>query len=170
MAAIAMLASAPAEARTLAFHATLDGKSGPAPTGSDATGRARIKVDTDSKKVSVEIDVDGIGVPQLWAKLVAAPIGPIHFHKYASPAGGDSVLVLPLPYGASYRNLPNGQNLPGGMSVRISDYDYSQGARLLNSTLSFDEFLAAMNSGLVILNVHTETFNAGEISGKIVAD
>ncbi|HEY1607389.1 MAG TPA: CHRD domain-containing protein [Allosphingosinicella sp.] len=158
------VAAAPAGAKTLIFHAALDGTSGPAPTGSAATGRAKIRVDTDRKTVSVALDIDGISAPQLWAKLVAAPIGPIHFHKYATAGGGDSVLALPLPYGPTYRSLPH------GLRVRVARYDYGAGARLLNSTLSFDDFVAAMKNGLVVLNVHTDRFNAGEISGKVIED
>src|SRR3954447_4026018 len=158
----ALLLATPAEARTLTFHAALDGTSGPEPTGSAATGKAKIKVDTDRRRVSVDLGIEGITAPQLWAKLVAAPIGPIHFHKYASAAGGDSVLVLPLPYGPAYRTLPH------GLRVKMADYDYMAGAKLLNSPLSFEDFVAAMKSGLVMLNVHTDKFNAGEISGKVV--
>ena len=164
LAASLALAAAPAGAKTLTFHALLDGKSGPEPTGSDATGKAKIKVDMDRKLVSVDLNVDGITAPQLWAKLVARPIGPIHFHKYASAAGGASVLVLPLPYGPSYHSLPH------GLHVKMVRYDYDAGAKLLNSTLSFDDFVAAMKGGLVILNVHTDKFNPGEISGKVVED
>lgn len=154
--------AAPAGAEILRFHAVLDGKSGPEPTGSAATGRARIRVDTNRRLVSVDLDVAGISIAQLWAKLVAAPIGPIHFHKYASAAGGDSVLVLPLPFGPNYRATPR------GLHVAMANYDYAAGALLLKSTLSFEDFVAAMKSGLVVLNVHTDTFNPGEISGKVV--
>jgi hypothetical protein len=162
LAAALALAAAPAGAKSLTFNAALDGTSGPEPTGSTATGHAKIKVDTDRRRVSVDLDIDGITAPQLWAKLVAAPIGPIHFHKYATAAGGASVLVLPLPYGPSYRTLPH------GLHVKMVGYDYDTGAKLLKSTLSFDDFIAAMKSGLVVLNVHTDKFNAGEISGKVV--
>ena len=163
LAAALALAAAPAGAKSLTFHAVLDGVSGPAATGSAATGRAKIKVDTNRRRVSVDLAIEGITAPQLWAKLVAAPIGPIHFHKYASAAAGaNSVLVLPLPYGPAYRTLPH------GLRVKMVDYDYDAGAKLLNSTLSFDDFVAAMKGGLVVLNVHTDKFNAGEISGKVV--
>ena len=160
-AAVAALAAAPAHAKILKFNAALDGKYGDAPTGSAATGKARIRVDTERRRVSVDLDVVGIAPAALWKKLVAAPIGPIHFHKYASAAGGDSVLVLPLPYGAAYRATRR------GLHVTMKEYDYAAGARLLKSTLSFEEFVAAMKSGLVILNVHTEAHNPGEISGKV---
>jgi hypothetical protein len=49
----------------------------------------------------------------------------------------------------------------------MKDYDYRAGAKLVGSTLTFDEFVAAMRSGLVILNVHTDKHNPGEISGRV---
>ena len=157
-------AAAPAHAEILAFDAKLDGKYGPEPTGSAATGKARIKVDTKRRRVSVDLALHGITQEALWDKLVAAPIGPIHFHKYATAAGGESVLVLPLPYGPNYRATKN------GLRVTMKDYDYEAGAKLLKSTLSFDDFIAAMRSGLVILNVHTDAHNPGEISGLVKAN
>ena len=156
------VAAAPAGAKTLLFHATLDGQNDYAKTGSQATGKAKIKVDTDRKLVSVDLDVDGISAPQLWAKLVEKPIGPIHFHLYHSD--GSAVLVLPLPYGPNYHTLPH------GLHVKMVKYDYATGAKLLNSTLSFEDFVAAMKSGTVVLNIHTDKFNAGEISGKVIED
>lgn len=162
VAAVAL--SAPAQAKVLKFHAVLDGKYGSEPTGSPATGRATVRVDTISHRVSVDLAVSGISVDQLWDKLVAAPIGPIHFHKYATSAGGDSVLALPLPFGPDYHATAN------GMRVTMKDYDYVAGAKLLNSTLSFEDFVAGMKGGLIVLNVHTDKFNPGEISGLVVAD
>ena len=108
------------------------------------------------------MDVKGITVDQLWDKLVAAPIGPIHFHKYATAAGGGSVLALPLAYGPDYRKTSS------GIRVKMRNYDYVAGAKIVNSTLSFDDFVAGMKSGLIILNVHTDKHNPGEISGLVV--
>lgn len=158
------LQSAPAQAEILKFHAVLDGKYGAEPTGSAAKGRARVRIDTRTRLVSVDLDVEGITIDDLWDKLVAAPIGPIHFHKYATVAGGDSVLALPLPYGSDYRATPK------GLHVTMKDYDYAAGAALLKSTLSFDDFVAAMKGGLIVLNVHTDKFNPGEISGLVAVD
>jgi len=158
-----LVAAAPAQAEILKFKVALDGKYGTEPTGSAATGRAKVRVDTVTKRVSVDMDVAGITVDQLWDKLVAAPVGPIHFHKYATAAGGDSVLALPLPYGADYRATTH------GIRVKMRDYDYVAGAKVVGSTLSFDDFLAGMKSGLIILNVHTDAHNPGEISGLVVA-
>ena len=159
----AVAAPLPASAKVLKFHAVLDGKYGAEPSGSAATGRATVRVDTAAKRVSVELDVTGITVDQLWDRLVAAPIGPIHFHKYATAAGGDSELALPLPFGLGYRPTAR------GMHVTMKDYDYVAGAALLKSTLSFDDFVAGMKGGLIVLNIHTDKFNPGEISGLVVA-
>jgi hypothetical protein len=158
---LAALATSPAQAETLTFTAALDGEYGSAPTGSAATGQAKIKVDTDRQTISIDLMVNGITPDKLWDKLVAAPIGPIHLHKYATAAGGDSVLVLPLPYGSNYKAVTN------GMHVSTTHYDYAAGAALLKSSLSFDDFVAAMRGGLIVLNVHTDAFNPGEISGRV---
>lgn len=152
---------APAQAETLIFHAALDGKYGPEPTGSAATGKARIEVDTERQTISVDLTVVGISPDALWDRLVAAPIGPIHLHKYATAAGGDSVLVVPFPFGPNYKTANN------GMRMTTKDYDYAAGASLLKSTLTFDEFVAAMRDGLIVLNIHTDAFNPGEISGRV---
>ena len=157
----AALSSAPAHAKTLTFHAALDGKYGSAPTGSAATGRAEIKVDTARQTISVDLTVKGITPDQLWDQLVAAPIGPVHLHKYATAAGGDSVLVVPLPYGPDYKATKN------GMRVTTKNHEYAAGAALLKSTLTFDDFVAAMQGGLIVLNIHTDAFNPGEISGRV---
>ncbi len=158
--ALAAAAPLPAAAEVLKFHATLGGKAAPDNTGSDATGEATVSVDTASKSVSVDLTVHGITIDGLWDKLVAAPIGPVHFHEYK--ADGSSVLALPLPYGATYTATAD------GFHVAMTDYDYAAGAKLLNSTLSFDDFLAAMKDGKVVLNVHTDKFNPGEIGGVVV--
>ena len=155
---------ATAHAKVLNFNVALDGKYGKEPTGSAATARAKVRVDTVAKRVSVDMDVAGITVDQLWDQLVAAPIGPVHFHKYATAAGGASVLALPLPYGKDYSATRR------GISVKMRNYDYVAGAKIVNSTLSFDDFVEGMQSGLIVLNVHTDKHNPGEISGLVVAD
>ena len=156
-----IVGTAPARAETLTFHAALDGKYGLEPTGSAATGKAEIKVDMVRRTISLDLAVDGITPDALWDKLVAAPIGPIHLHKYATAAGGNSVLVVPFPYGANYRGVKN------GMRVTTTQYDYAAGVALLQSNLTFEDFVAGMGAGLIVLNIHTDAFNSGEISGPI---
>ena len=161
-AAATCLMPAPSQAKILKFNATLDGNYGPEPTHSSATGHAEVRVNTVTHRVSVDLDVTGIAVEDLWDKLVAAPIGPIHFHKYATPDGGDSVLALPLPFGPNYHSTKR------GLHVTMKDYDYVAGAALLKSDLSFDDFVAGLEYGLIVLNIHTDKFNPGEISGLVV--
>ena len=160
---VALAAPDVAAAKMLAFRASLSGRSATSNTGSPATGTARIRVDTDSRKVSVDLHVRGIAIGALWKKLVQSPVGPIHFHEYAARPGqpDDVVLVLPLPYGPNYRVVR------GGFRVVMKDYDYAKGATLLGSKASFEQFLAAMQSGHVVLNIHTEAFTDGEISGVV---
>lgn len=155
--------TAGAQAEVLKFHAALDGKYGPEPTGSAATGDAIIHVDTVTQRVSIDLAVDGITIDGLWDTLVEAPVGPIHFHKYATAAGGDSVLALPLPFGTNYRATSH------GLHVGMQNYHYTAGSTLVKSTLSFEDFVAGMKNGLIVLNVHTDKFNPGEISGIVVA-
>ena len=154
-------AAVPVQAEVLTFRSTLDGKYGAEATGSAATGSARIKVDTKRQRVSVDLTVDGITMDALWDKLVAAPIGPVHLHKYATAAGGDSVLVVPFPFGPDYAAVGN------GIRLTARDRDYAAAAALLKSDLSFEDFVAAMRGGLIVLNVHTDAFNPGEISGRV---
>jgi len=151
-----------AQADILRFHVALDGKYGSDPSGAPGTGEARVLIDTATHKVSVDLDVTGITIDDLSDNLTQSPVGPIHFHKYATAAGGDSVLALPLPFGPDY------QSTSGGLRVALKDEDYDAGAALVKSTLSFDDFLAGMKTGLIVLNIHTDRFEAGEISGLVV--
>ncbi|THD37881.1 MAG: CHRD domain-containing protein [Sphingomonas sp.] len=160
--AVAAVAFAtPAAAKMLTFRATLGGTAAPTTTGSPASGKAVIKVDTSSQKVSVDLDVTGITLDQLADGLVAKPIGPIHFHVYRS--ADDVELILPLPYGPNYTKTRN------GFHVTVRNYDYAAGEKLINSGASFDEFVNAMRGQRVVLNIHTDKFPDGEISGRVMA-
>ena len=165
LAGVATMLAGTAQAKTLRFHAALDGKTATSATGSTATGTARVRVDSVTHKVSVDLDVHGLTMDALWDKLVKGPIGPIHFHEYTAKPGqpDDVVLVLPLPYGANY------QPTRDGFRVRMKDYDYAAGAKLLGSDATFEHFIAAMGSGHVVLNIHTDRFTDGEISGTVAA-
>ncbi|MBS0480459.1 MAG: CHRD domain-containing protein [Proteobacteria bacterium] len=150
----------PAFAKTLTFRATLTGVAPPTTTGSPARGKAVIKVDTASKKVSVELDVSGITLDQLNDDLVAKPVGPIHFHVYRT--ADDVELILPLPYGPNYRATKT------GFHVTVRGYDYAAGAKLINGGASFDEFVNGLRGQRIVLNVHTDKFPDGEISGTVM--
>ena len=148
----------------VAYHATLRGDTASTSTGSKATGDAQVSVDMDAQTVDLTLNVSGITIGQLWDNLVAAPIGPIHFHIYAThdhSASDTSALLLPVPFGLAY--APAGD----GFTVTVKDYPYAQGAALLGSDKSFVDFVAALDSGAVVLNIHTDAFQPGEISGDV---
>ncbi len=160
--ALAVVAASPAAAKTLSFRATLDGTASTSPTGSPARAKAVIKLDLKAQTVSVDIDVSGITLDQLDKALVAKPIGPVHFHQYRSADDVDP--VLPVPYGADYRATKD------GFRVSMRDYRYADGAKLLNNSDTFEDFVDAMNAGKIVLNIHTDKFPNGEISGKVMPD
>lgn len=156
----AIAIATPAAAKTESFRATLNGTAIPTTTGSPAHGKATIKVDTKTKRVSVELDVQGITLDQLNDALIAKPIGPVHFHQYRS--ADDVEAVLPVPYGANYRATKD------GFHVSMRDYSYADGAKLLNDQDTFEEFVDALNAGKIVINIHTDKFPDGEISGKVM--
>jgi len=157
---VAIATASPAAAKTLTYTATLGGVAPPTMTASPATGKAVIRVDTKSKTVSVELDISGISIDQLRDSLVKDPKGPIHFHEYRS--ADDVELALPLPFGSNYKATRT------GFHVSMRNYDYAAGAKLLESSETFDEFVNGLNAGRIILNVHTDKFPDGEISGKVM--
>jgi len=159
IAAAAIVATAdPAAARTLTFRATLTGTAPPTTTGSPARGMAVIKVDTSSRKVSVDLDVTGITLDQLNHGLVTKPIGPIHFHVYRT--ADDVDMILPLPYGPGYKATK------AGFRVTVKGYDFDAGAKLIDNGSTFEEFVNGLRGQRIVLNVHTDKFPDGEISGK----
>lgn len=162
VAIVAIAVASPAAARTMTFRATLSGIAPPTTTGSPARGKAVIKVDTSSKRVSVDLDITGITLDQLADGLVAKPIGPIHFHVYRT--ADDVELILPVPYGSNYKATKT------GFHVTMRGYDYETGAKLLNTGATFDEFVNAMRGQRIVLNVHTDKFPNGEISGKVMVN
>jgi hypothetical protein len=148
------------------FSAVLRGDAPPADTGSKATGKARVAVDVGAQTVDLDIFVSGITLAQLWDKLKARPIGPVHIHHYGSMAhmNDPSVsLVLPVPFGPNYWATAD------GFAVSMKAFPYATGAALLGSQVSFPDFVAQMRAGLLALNVHTNAFQDGEINGPIVA-
>lgn len=162
-----VLAGTPALAKNPSFSAVLRGDNETTHTGSKATGSARIMVDLDKQRINLKLTVNGLTVDKLWDQLVTAPIGPIHLHVYASHNHSDpnaSSLILPLPYGPSYRATKT------GFTVIMNDYSYEQGAKTLGSKASLTEFVEAMKNGSVVVNIHTDAFNEGEISGKVIPD
>lgn len=153
------LAATPASAETLRFTAALNGSQAPTITGSLASGTASVSVDTEARTLDVALDVAGISLDGLYDHVIHAGVGPVHLHLYA--ANGDISLLVPFPYGAAYADAPN------GFRLTIEDLPYAENAALVGSNLTFDQFVATLGSDFVYLNIHTDAFHDGEISGRL---
>ena len=162
---IALLLAAPAAGKELKFTAALSGDREPTVTGSKASAQAVILVDTEKQTVDLRLYVSGLTVESLSNGLRAAPMGPIHLHIYGGHDhnhAADAALVFPAPYGPSYS--------PGEDSFKVEtgEVPYAKGAALVNSKATFDDFVNSMRDGRVVLNIHTNRFGDGEISGDVV--
>lgn len=155
----AALFATPAAAAELSYTATLDGVTAPTNTGSLATGTARVSVNTEAQTVSVHMQIHGVTLDQLWDHVIHAGMGPVHLHLYA--ADGDISLLTPFPYGATYTATPD------GFALSVENYSYAEGAALLQSDMSFETFVSTLGSEFVYLNIHTDAFQDGEISGRL---
>lgn len=156
---VAFAFAAPAVADQITFSATLRGDKEPTNTGSKATGSVAIVVHGDSQTVDVSATVSGIAPADFATHLAHAPVGPMHLHIYAT--NGDVSLLLPFPMGPEY------QAAGGGFTYKRTAYAYAEGAKIVSSTISFDDFVKALGSGAVVFNIHTNAFGDGEISGKV---
>lgn len=165
IAAMLVVSPVAAQARSLTYTAALSGNSASASTGSTATATAEIIVDTKAMTVAVRMQVIGMPLAALWDTLVAAPIGPVHLHQYAGTDLSDpnaSMLAFPLPFGPSYHATED------GFAVDTGPQSYAKGMATLGSKASFEQFVAALDRGAIVLNIHSDSFNAGEISGPVV--
>lgn len=163
---LALIAGGPAAAQDLMFKATLRGDQAPTVTGSKATGLAKIRVDVAAQTVDLSLDVAGLTTDDLWNQLKTAPIGPIHLHLYGTHNHADPnaqvTLVFPAPYGAAYSATP------AGFKVVMVRFPYAQAAAILKSNVPFNDFVSSLESGAVVVNIHTNAQPDGEISGDVV--
>jgi hypothetical protein len=158
--AAAFAVAAPASAAQLNYSAALDGVTAPTTTQSTATGTATVSVDTDAQTVSVHMQINGVTIDELWDHVIHAGMGPVHLHLYA--ADGEISLLVPFPYGATYAATPD------GFTLNVENYSYAEGAALLQSDMNFENFVAALGSDFIYLNIHTDAFQDGEISGRLL--
>jgi hypothetical protein len=161
VAALAAFFAAPAQAADLTYTASMAGNQYPTTTGSAATGTATLLVHPDTQTIDARIAITGIRMDDLAHHLAHSRMGPIHLHRYA--ADGDVTLILPFPLGATYAETAD------GFTVTMTGYAYADGAAAVRSALSFEAFLAALASDPIYLNVHTNAFGDGEISGPVRA-
>lgn len=159
IAALAAAFTAPAYAAQLHYTATLAGNQYPTTTGSAAAGTATIDVNTDTQTIDAHIVITGLRVADLSQHLAHSRMGPMHLHRYQ---GDDVTLILPFPFGETYAETAD------GFTVDVHAYPYADGADRTGSHLSFDQFVAALGSDPIYLNVHTQRFGDGEISGRLV--
>ena len=165
VASCALFCADSAQAKPVDYIATLSGQSATIRTGSSARGTATISVDMAAKTVAIRLNITGMAIEALWDKLVKAPIGPIHLHQYANgnlADAGASELAFPLPYGKSYKPTSK------GFRVTTGALPYAKAVAPLGQQASFETFVAALEKGTVVLNVHTDAFNEGEINGAVV--
>jgi hypothetical protein len=158
VAALSACASMQAPSTQIHYAATLAGNQYPTTTGSAATGTARIDVDTATQTVDARIEIHGLRMSALSAHLAHSAMGPMHLHRYQ---GDDVTLILPFPMGSTYAETAD------GFTVTVSRYAYADGAAIVQSGLSFDQFLAALDHDPIFLNIHSERFGDGEISGRL---
>lgn len=151
----------PARAGDLAFTAFLHGDAPTSNTGSAATGDAKLVVHEATQSVDMTLTVKGLAMAALAQHLAHAPVGPVHLHIYQ--ANGDSELLLPFPMGPSYAATAD------GLTVTVTNYPYADGAKIIASKVSFTDFVKALQAGAVVLNIHSQKFPDGEISGKVEA-
>lgn len=154
--ALALIAPA-AHAALLDFEATLDGAQ--AGTTSSATGIASLQYDTVAQRLSVDLGVDGISLADL--RNVGPNATPVHLHF--APPGSNGPIVFDLGFFAPF--ILDGSVIRSTLSSVL--YTPTQGA--LTSPLSADQFASALSAGDLYLNIHTNTFGAGEIRGQVNA-
>ena len=160
-----LLAASAAAAKDLKFATALSGDTASTMTGSRAVGRATISVDTEAQTVSIALNIEGLTTGDLWSNLAKTPLGAIHLHIYGGrdhSAAADSMLLFPLPMGPTYTATAK------GFRVEISQAPYALSAKAVNSKASFEDFVSALQAGRVVLNVHTNRVNDGEISGDVI--
>jgi len=166
--AIAMLTmiGLPCQAQELAFRAALRGDRPPSDTGSAALGDAGLRVNVATQTVDLTLDVRGIALDQLSTPLKTAPVGPIHLHFYGTHNHADPdapvELVFAAPFGSTYQ--PTSQ----GFRLEVKGRSYAQSASAVKSTLAFGDFVKALQGGAVVVNIHTNAWPQGEISGPVV--
>jgi hypothetical protein len=154
------LAATPALSGEFAYVATLRGDNTTTNTGSSATGRAVIVVHFEAQTVDLILAVKGLAMADLSEHLSHAPVGPVHLHIYA--ANGDSSLLLPFPMGPGYAATAE------GFELKATNYPYADGAKIIASDMDFGAFIRVLDSGAVVLNIHSQKFPDGEISGKLM--
>lgn len=157
----AFATASPAWSADQTFLAFLHGDSPTTNTGSTAQGEAKLVVHDATQSVDLALTVHGLKIEDFATHLAHAPVGPVHLHIYSTD--GNSELLLPFPMGPSYAAISD------GFTLTVTNYPYADGAKIIASKIGFTDFVKALQGGAVVLNIHTQKFPDGEISGKVEA-
>lgn len=164
--AIAGLSAGSAMASTIDFTASLTGDQEVNADGTsagvvtDAFGSARISVDTDAETISFYLSVTGLTIDSLFDDLVAAAVGPIHLHN--APAGANGPIDVPFAFSEdTYSDTET------GFAVNVEGFRFADAVALAGSEQTFEGFLAELSAGNYYINVHSDTFTAGELRGQV---
>ena len=155
------MALAPAQAEVLTFAGPLDGAQEVAPGDDDATGFGTVVIDTVAETVSFDLTVAGLSLADLNTGLSNGPLGPVHLHN--APAGQNGPIIVPFPFGATYTETADGFNLS------VSNVSFADAVGISGATLSFTDFVSALLSDNIYINVHSNEFPAGAIRGQLFA-
>lgn len=156
---VAALAAGPALAGfgdPLEFNFTLTGDQEVPPNDSDAVGAGQLLYDPGTMTFDLDIMVFGIGLGDLLG--VGPNETPIHIHF--APPGSNGPIVIDLGLFDEFED--------DGLGIRYFAQDIGIGG-LEGDEFSADELQDALFGGELYVNIHTETFPAGEIRGQIPA-
>ena len=154
---LAGLFSLRASAHEIVYESTLSGANESPASGSLATGFARVTIDLDVLTMHVESNFAGLGGTTLAA----------HIHCCLVPGGPANVSVATA--------VPSFPNFPLGVQSGTYDqtFDLTQAATwnpafvTANTDVAgaMNAFLNGMANGQTYFNIHTSTFQGGEIRG-----
>ena len=154
---LACLFSLRASAHSIVYESTLSGANESPATGSLATGFARVTIDLDVLTMHVESSFSGLGGTTLAA----------HIHCCLVPGGPANVGVATA--------VPSFPGFPSGVQSGTYDqtFDMTQASTwnpafvTANTDVSgaMNAFLNGMANGQTYFNIHTSTFQGGEIRG-----
>jgi hypothetical protein len=158
----ALTISLTAQAGPFRGHADLSGYQESPTLSSSGSGTADVQISRDGQSVSYTLTYSGINTNILFA----------HIHL-GRPAINGSIMVFLCTNGAPPANVPappacpqNGGTVSGTLTAAnvLATTNPQQGV----AAGEFDEFVQALRAEAAYVNVHSATFQTGEIRGQVV--
>lgn len=162
LAICAGLATTSLQAGTLRYTAVLTGDQEPTPVTTTAVGLGSLTVDTYAETYSATLDVTGLSLLDLFDPLVVSPVGPVHLHN--APVGVNGPIAIAFPFWPTIYS-----NAADGFSLAVTDQSFADAIALSGASLTFQDFLAELDSGNIYFNVHTDFAPGGELRGALAA-